>query len=289
VEAIAASNQESHEAWNGPLFERWMTFRDIVTEGLGRHGDLPLELHPPAPGDDVLDIGCGTGETSNQIVEMVGPEGSVFGVDVAEQMIDVARREAEEAGVPNLRFEVADAQIADFEQTFDYAYSRMGVMFFAQPVIALRNIREALKPGGRLSMAVWRRKIENDWMHRAELIVKDFVEEPEETDEPTCGPGPFSMADADTVSQQLLSAGFEQIEFHRCDVDIRMGNDLDHAVDFVMALGPAGEALRLAGEEADAIRPKITKLLHEGLAEFVQPDGTVSAPASTWTISAVVA
>ena len=84
-------------------------------------------------------------------------------------------------------------------------------MFFANPVAALRNIRRALKPGGRLCMVVWRRKLDNDWMYSAEQVVKEFAERPDEYDEPTCGPGPFSMANADTVSDQLQAAGFEEV------------------------------------------------------------------------------
>ena len=83
-------------------------------------------------------------------------------------------------------------------------------MFFANPVQALRNIRSALAPGGRLCAVVWRRKDDNDWVRRAELVVDEYLEHPEETDQPTCGPGPFSMANADTVSEQLKIAGFER-------------------------------------------------------------------------------
>ena len=86
------------------------------------------------------------------------------------------------------------------------AFSRMGVMFFASPVAALRNVREALVPGGRLTMVVWRQRIDNAWLHRAQQIVEGIVSRPEEYEEPTCGPGPFSMANADTVSDILLHA-----------------------------------------------------------------------------------
>ena len=175
--------------------------------------------------------------------------------------------------------------MTDFGERFDFAFSRMGTMFFANPVAALRNVRNALVPGGRLCMVVWRRKLDNDWLHRAELIVDQFVTEPEETDEPTCGPGPFSMADADTTSHILVNAGFDEIAFHRSDLEIRIGRDLEHAVEFATALGPAGEVIRLAGEDAERIRPQIAAALREALAEFVRQDG-VWAPASTWIVAA---
>jgi SAM-dependent methyltransferase len=161
----------------------------------------------------------------------------------------------------------------------------MGIMFFANPVQELRNVCRALTPGGRLCAVVWRRKLDNEWVRRAELVVDQYLDHPEETDQPTCGPGPFSMANADTVSEQLKLAGFEQIELRRCDLPLKIGNDLDHAVEFNMALGPAGEVLRLWEDRIDEIRPKIAAELREALSEFEGPDG-VYAPASTWIISA---
>ena len=146
-------------------------------------------------------------------------------------------------------------------------------MFFANPVQALRNVRAALAPGGRLCAVVWRRKLDNEWVRRAELVVDKYLDHPEETDEPTCGPGPFSMANADTVSEQLKIAGFEEITLQRCDLPIKIGNDLDQAVEFNMALGPAGEVLRLWEDRIDEIRPKIAAELREALAEFDGPDG----------------
>lgn len=283
----AASNREAAEAWSGPLFERFVEYRELVTDGLGAHGEAAMATHPPRPGDRVLDVGCGFGDTTQRLGAMVGAEGSAFGVDVSEPFIEAARTEAEEAGGENVRFAVGDVQATAFEETFDYAFSRMGIMFFANPVQALRNVREALSPGGRFCAVVWRRKLDNEWVHRAERVVEEYLDHPEETDEPACGPGPFSMANADTVSEQLKIAGFEQITLQRCDLPLKIGRDLDHAVEFNMALGPAGEVLRMWEDRIDEIRPKISADLRDALAEFDGPDG-VYAPASTWIIGATV-
>jgi SAM-dependent methyltransferase len=285
--SVVLSNEVAIEAWNGVLFDRFVRFRHIVTTGLGAHGIQGLRLHPPRPGDRALDLGCGFGDTTRQLAGLVGPGGEAVGVDAAERFVDAARREAAEEGIANARFLVADVQACELGGGFDYAFSRFGTMFFAQPVVALRNVRKALAPGGRLCMLVWRRKPDNEWLHRAERVVERFLTRPEATDEPTCGPGPFSMADADTTTDILVRSGFEDISLHRCDFEITIGADLDEAVDFVMALGPAGELIRLTGTQAAGHRSNIVASLREALAEVRGPNGTrVSAPASSWIVGA---
>jgi ubiquinone/menaquinone biosynthesis C-methylase UbiE len=280
-------NASTIEAWNGVLFDRFVRFRDIVTTGLSAHGDQGLRLHPPRAGDRALDVGCGFGDTTRQLAELVGPQGEAVGVDAAKRFVDAASREAVGAGVANARFLVADVQACELDGGYDYAFSRFGTMFFANPVVALRNVRRALVPGGRLCMVVWRRKLDNDWLHRAERVVERFLTRPETTAEPTCGPGPFSMASADTTTDVLVRAGFQDISLHRCDIEIVIGADLDEAVEFVMALGPAGELIRIAAIQAGRRRSNIAAALHEALAEFTETDGTgVRAPASTWVIGA---
>ncbi|TML30821.1 MAG: class I SAM-dependent methyltransferase [Actinobacteria bacterium] len=284
----SGANAEAIAAWDGPLYDRFVRFREIVTTGLGAHGEAALELVPPRTGQRVLDVGCGFGDTTQRIAELVGPTGEAMGVDAAARFIETARAEAAEAGVANARFEVADVQTTSFDERFDLAFSRMGTMFFANPVPAMRNVRQALVPGGRLVMVVWRRRIDNEWLYRAQEIVEGIVPRPDEYEEPTCGPGPFSMADADTTSAILLGAGFADVSLRRCDIPIVIGRDLDEAVDLVMAMGPAGEILRLAGDRAAHLHGQVDAALREGLAEFAGPDG-VRAPASTWIVTAVAA
>jgi hypothetical protein len=176
--------------------------------------------------------------------------------------------------------------LTKFEGTFDYAFSRMGTMFFANPVAALRNVREALVPGGRLNMVVWRRKLDNEFLHRGELIVAEYLEEPEETDAPRCGPGPFSMANADTVTDVLIHAGYENIGLARQDLPYKVGNDLDQAVEINMAIGPGAEVLRMWGDRVDEIRPKIAADIRAALEDFVTDNGAVVASSSTWAVTA---
>jgi len=284
---VAPDNAEATEAWSGPLFDIFLRYRDLTAAGLGAHGEAAMRLSSPRPGERVLDLGCGFGETTLQLAGLVGEEGSALGIDVSEPFIAAASKEAEAAGVVNVAFMTADVQTLELPREFDYAYARMGLMFFANPVAALRNVANALNPGGRLCAVVWRRKLDNEWVHRAEQVVEEYLDHPEESDEPTCGPGPFSMANADTVTEQLTIAGFEEISLRRSDLPLKIGDDLDQAVEFNMALGPAGEVLRLWGDRVDEIRPKIATQLREALADFETPKG-VFAPASTWLITASV-
>jgi ubiquinone/menaquinone biosynthesis C-methylase UbiE len=279
-------NAEAIQAWDGPLFDRFVKFRHIVTTGLGAHGNEALRLNPPQPGERVLDVGCGFGDTTQQIAAIVGPAGEAVGVDAAHNFIEAATAEAEDAGVANTRFFVADVQTDPLGGPYDMAFSRMGTMFFVSPVAALRNVRQSLVPGGRLAMVVWRRREDNLWLYRAQEIVEGIVSRPEEYEEPTCGPGPFSMANADTVTDQLVYAGWEDISLRRCDLDILGGNSLDEAVDLVMSIGPAGEILRLLGDRASDYLPKVDAALREGLAEYERDDGSIWSRASTWIVTA---
>ena len=283
--AELGANAEAIEAWDGPLFDRFVRFRHIVVNGLKAHGDEALRLFAPQPGQRVLDIGCGFGDTTQDIARIVGAGGEAVGVDAAERFIEAAREEAAEAGVQNVRFEVADVQVDDLGGPYDMAFSRMGTMFFANPVAALRNVRAALKPGARLVMVVWRRREDNDWLYRAQTIVEGFVSRPEQYDEPSCGPGPFSMAGADTTSDMLMHAGFRDISLRRCDLPILVGTDVEEAIDLTMALGPAGEILRLQGARAAHLHEPIRAALRDGFREYEGPDG-LRAGASTWIVSA---
>jgi SAM-dependent methyltransferase len=278
-------NSEAIAAWDGPLYDRFVRFRHIVTAGLGAHGEEALRLYPPGPGDSVLDIGCGFGDTTQRIAAMVGDAGSAVGVDAAERFIETAGAEAAAAGIRNARFDAADVQSTALGGPYEMAFSRMGTMFFANPVAALRNVHSALAPDGKLVMVVWRRREDNAWLYRAQQIVEGIVQRPEEYDDPTCGPGPFSMSGADTTSDILLHAGYRDVTLHRCDIPILAGRDVEEAIDLVMSMGPAGEILRLLGDRAAHLHGQIHDALLEGFSEFVTPKG-VMAPASTWIISA---
>ncbi len=275
------------EAWNTVLFDKFCRFRHLLIEGLSAHSNEALARHVHPRGARVLDVGCGFGDSTRLIARQVGPEGQAVGVDCAPRFIDAAQRETREDGVGNALFFVADVQSEELQGPYDRIFSRFGTMFFTMPGIALRNVRKALKPGGELTMIVWRRREENPWMHEAELRVKAIVPvvAHEDTDEVHCGPGPFSMAGPDMVSTMLRGAGYERIAFERFDADVCIGRDVDEAIEFAMALGPAGEIMRLAGEAGERLKPAVAQALREALSPFARPDG-VWAPSSSWFVSA---
>jgi hypothetical protein len=134
-------------------------------------------------------------------------------------------------------------------------------------------------------MVVWRVREDNPWIYDAQVVVENMIGRPEEYTDPTCGPGPFSMAGADTVSGILLGAGFTDVTLTRCDAPFLMGRDLDEAVEVVMALGPAGELVRLWGERQAHRHEEIDAALRKALARYDTADG-VWGTASTWIVSA---
>ncbi len=275
------------EAWNTVLFDKFVRFRPILTDGLRGHSDSCFRLHPPQAGMRVLDVGCGFGETTHELAVAVGPNGHATGVDCAENFIRESQLGAREKGIENASFIVKDVQLEPLGGPYDFVFSRFGTMFFALPGAALRNIRRALVAGGTIKLIVWRRREDNPWLFAAETCVRELVPvvSHEETNQVHCGPGPFSMAGPDLVSDMLRSAGYTQISFERCDLDICIGRDLDEAVEFAMALGPAGEIIRLAGEDGEKRRPAVNAALRETLSQFKREDG-IWAPSSTWFISA---
>lgn len=272
------------EFWNDTLADKFDRFQDILMNGLSYHSRVPLTRLDIAPGSRILDVGCGWGDTAIELARRTGPRGEVLGLDCVEQFLEDARRRAAKADVDNLRFLAADVERYPFEAEYDLCFSRFGMMFFEHPVVAMRNVHKALKPGGELMFIVWRDIEDNPWLGLPKQVVLDFLPPPGE-DARTCGPGPFSMANPEVVSQQLEIAGFENIAFERNDGPVEVGDSVENAMRFQLALGPAGEVFREAGEEAERQRPQIEEALRQALAPFEQ-EGKIVMGSSSWTITA---
>jgi ubiquinone/menaquinone biosynthesis C-methylase UbiE len=272
------------EFWNDTLAQKFERFRGILMNGLSYHSQVPLGRLQLRPGSRVLDVGCGWGDTAIELARKTGPDGFVLGLDCVDSFLEKGRQDARAAGMDHIRFVAADVQTHPFEPEFDFCFSRFGMMFFENPVAAMRNIRSALKPGGELMFIVWRDIGDNAWMGLPKKVVLEFLPPPGD-DARTCGPGPFSMANTEVVGKQLEIAGFEDIRFERTDGPVIVGDSVENAMQFQLALGPAGEVFREAGEEAERRREDIEQALRQALAPFEQ-DGRIVMPSSSWTITA---
>lgn len=272
------------EFWNDILVPKFVKYRHVLVDGLTHHSAKVLPTLDIHEGDRVLDVGCGFGDTAIDMARRVAPSGSVLGVDCCEAFLDLARKDAAEAGVGNVEFVEGDVQDYPFASEFDFCFSRFGTQFFENPVAGLRSMRGALKPGGVMTMIVWRTIEDNPWLGLPKKIVLNFLPPPGE-DGRTCGPGPFSMADQEMVTKQLEIAGYEDIAFERVDAPLLVGRSPEDATGFQLALGPAGEVYREAGAEGERRHDDVTAALRAELARYETEEGIVMA-SSSWKISA---
>lgn len=280
--AEKVANAEQIAYWNEVSGPRWVAAQHLLDEQISPLGLAAMERAAPTPGERVLDVGCGCGQTSLQLAERVGPTGRVLGVDVSGPMLARAAERAREAGAGHVSFQRADAQTHGFAPEFDLLFSRFGVMFFEDPVAAFANLRSALRPGGRLILLCWQELRRNDWMRIPVMTVAQHVPLPPPP-EPGA-PGPFAFGDAERVRGILSRAGFGAVEIdpHETQMAIRGGGALDESVDFLLQLGPTLKALQEADETQ---RARAREALREELRPYLSDAGVVMN-AATWIVSA---
>ncbi len=274
------------EFWNEVLVPKFIRFKHVLVDGLTHHSAAVFPHLAAGTGDHVLDVGCGFGDTAIALAERVGPAGHVVGIDCCDAFMEFGRRDALDRRVDNVSFALGDVLTMKFQPEYDFVFSRFGTMFFENPVVGLRNMRTALKPGATMTHIVWRTAADNPWLSMAKNVVLEYLPPPGENAR-TCGPGPFSMADRDTVTRMMEIAGYERITFERVDARVLIGRTVQDAVEFQLALGPAGEVFREAGETAEACRDEIVAALGKMLAEQDHESDGIYMDSSSWVISGV--
>jgi SAM-dependent methyltransferase len=263
--------------WNDVAGPSWAEFQEGLDRQVVPLGRQAMAALKPAPGERILDIGCGAGQTSLELAQAVGPGGAVLGVDLSEPLLAIARRRS--AGVRGLDVAQGDAQTFAFEPAaYDGAFSRFGVMFFADPPAAFANVRRALKPGGRLAFVCWRAADENPIM-RLPMEAAGSPLPPPSPPEPGA-PGPFAFADPDRVRRILANAGFTAVELTPHDEKVGSGA-LETSVALALRIGPLGAALR----ENPALRDVVAPRVRAALAEHDGPDGP-KLNAAVWIVTA---
>jgi ubiquinone/menaquinone biosynthesis C-methylase UbiE len=284
TEVAAAPRSQYVDFWNTVLVPKFVRWRHILVGGLTLHSAMVFPSLAVRKGDAVVDAGCGFGDTAIQLARLVGPTGSVLAVDCCDGFLGYDRQDAKAAGVNNVTFLEGDVQTYRFKPIHDFCFSRFGTQFFENPVAGLRNMRTSLRPDGTMTMIVWRGINDNPWLGFAKQIVLQYLPPPGENAQ-TCGPGPFSMADTGVTTKQLEIAGYKHIQFEQIDAQVLVGKDLDDAVAFQLAIGPAGEVYREAGKVAEQRHDEIAKALKAELAQYEGPNG-VMMNSSSWKVTA---
>jgi SAM-dependent methyltransferase len=267
-------NKDQAEYWGAA--QKWIEFQDGLDAALGPVLRRTLEAAELQPGEAVLDIGCGTGASTMMAAEIVGPKGRVLGADISDLLLGRAVARAGEAGIENVEFKRADAQVHPFEAgAYDAVISRFGVMFFADPVAAFANIARALRPGGRMAFMAWADLAENPWFEIPRLAAVAQVGDMPKVEQQ--GPNPMAFADRDYVRDLLERAGWQDISVTKVQVELTPMGGPEEAAALACRVGMAARVLQAkGGSEADA--RAVEAATAEALAAYDTPEG-IAIPA----------
>jgi SAM-dependent methyltransferase len=279
---MAETNAEQRAYWNEQAGPLWVQMQERMDAQIAAHGARALAQLNARPGERVLDVGCGCGDTALAIARAVGASGRVLGLDISAPMLARARERAAAAGLANASFELADAQTHALPAgAFDALFSRFGVMFFEDPAAAFTNLARALRSGGRVVFACWQPVAANTWVAAPMAALGSVLPLPPP---PAPGaPGPFAFGDTEHVRAILAKAGFGEIAFRSEQLPMAM-KSVDDAAAFLTEMGPASRAIREAGG-GDALREKAQAAIRTAIAPHAR-NGRVELPSAIWVVSA---
>ena len=275
-------NEAQIADWNGAMGERWATLQREIDGIVTPFGDAALVAASARPGERVIDVGCGCGDTSFALAQAVGAAGSVLGVDVSQPMLAVARERLAETGLQQLDFREADASAAALPAGCDLLFSRFGVMFFAEPTPAFVHLRRSLRAGGRCVFVCWRTPRDNAWAMTPLMAARAAIGVTPPPADPFA-PGPFAFADEGRLRGILAGAGFADVGVRRFDAPVALGASPRAAAENAMRVGPVSRFVTEFG--ADQTGP-ILAAIERTLSELAAPDGQVSLNGSTWVVTA---
>ena len=228
---VDPSNVEQLREWDGEHGAYWASNADHYDRAVAEYHHRLLAAADISGTDRVLDIGCGTGQTTCDAARAAGA-GSALGVDLSSAMIEFARNRAAQDHLTNVRFEQVDAQIRAFEaEVFDVAISRTGAMFFGDLTAAFSNIGRALRPGGRVALLTWQPPAGNEWIRELSAALAAGRDLPAP---PPDAPGPFSLSNPEQVRTVFTRAGFTDVELTGTNAGMWFGTDVGDAHRFVL-------------------------------------------------------
>ena len=278
----STTNAAQQEYWNTVAGPRWVGLEGFVERRVGAVNDLLLQYSAVAGGEQVLEIGCGTGAFTVPLAEAVGERGQVVGADISDAMLAGARKRIGESGRRNVSLMQADAQTHGFESgRFHLIASRFGVMFFSNPTAAFTNLRPAARAGGRLCFACWGSLADNrHWLIPYEVVLR-HLGPPEPR--PPRAPGPMAFSDPDYVRSFLGAAGFEGVEIHREAPGIFASSPEEEA-KHACIMGPSGRLIDEKKPDAATVET-IRREIEEAFTAHAKDNGKV-LPSTVFLVTA---
>lgn len=277
-----AYRRASLEGWEEAA-AGWARRRQAVSAFAAPVSHWMIDAISPQPGQRVLELAAGLGETGMLAAELVAPHGSVIISDQAEAMLAGARERARELGLTNVEFQVLNAEWIDLPlASVDAVLCRWGYMLMADPAAALSETRRVLRPGGRVALAVWDAITANPWalLPAQELMERSSAERSPAGEE---GPGPFALGDAERLTGLLEDAGFVEVDVQGLDL-VRRQRDFAELWETTLDLSRSfhdAVMSRPPEEIAD-----IETSLAERFAPYTAADGSLEIPARTLVAAA---